>query len=216
MEKKRAVIFDLDGTILETTADIGLALGKTFGTVFTDEQTASFVGRGLRNAVIAAASFLGIDDFDADILTEKLIDFYRQVPVLHTHPFPGVVELLRSLNAREIPVCVYSNKEQDLAEKVLGICFPDIRFSMIVGMHGGYEAKPSSQAVDAFCKKTGIEKADMLYVGDSEVDFKTAENSGVDYLILTWGMRSKENLLGSGVPQEALIPDLSGLEDYFI
>ena len=216
MEKKKAVIFDLDGTILETTADIGLALGKTFGTAFTDEQTASFVGRGLRNAVIAAASYLGIVDYDADILTERLIDFYRQVPVLHTHPFPGVVELLRFLNARSIPVCVYSNKEQDLAEKVLRTCFPDISFSMIVGMHGLYEAKPSSQAVDAFCEKTGIGKASMLYIGDSEVDFRTAVNSGVDYLILTWGMRSKENLLGSGVPQEVLIPDLNGLESYFI
>ena len=83
-------------------------------------------------------------------------------------------------------------------------------------MHGKYEAKPSSQAIDAFCAKTSMQKKDILYVGDSEVDFKTAVNSGVDYLILTWGQRTKENLLESGVPQEALIPNLKGLENYFI
>ena len=213
---KKAVIFDLDGTILDTTKDIGIALGKTLGTSLPEDQTARFLGRGLRNAVISAANELGIQIDDADATTERLIEFYRQVPVLYTCPYPGVVELLRFLNNHDVPVCVYSNKEQDLADTIVGICFPDITFEMVAGMHGKYEAKPSSQAIDAFCAKTSMQKKDILYVGDSEVDFKTAVNSGVDYLILTWGQRTKENLLENGVPQEALIPNLKGLENYFI
>ena len=213
---KKAVVFDLDGTILDTTKDIGLALGKTLGTSLPEDQTAKFLGRGLRNAVISAADELGIQIDNVDKMTERLIDFYRQVPVLYTCPYPGVVELLRFLNSHNIPVCVYSNKDQDLADIILKICFPDITFAMVAGMHGKYESKPSSQAIDAFCSQTGLEKNDILYIGDSEVDFKTAVNSGVDYLILTCGQRTKENLLESGVPQEALIPTIKGLENYFI
>ena len=164
---KKAVIFDLDGTILDTTKDIGIALGKTLGTSLPEDQTARFLGRGLRNAVISAANELGIQIDDADTTTERLIEFYRQVPVLYTCPYPGVVELLRFLNNHDVPVCVYSNKEQDLADTILGICFPDITFEMVAGMHGKYEAKPSSQAIDAFCAKTNMQKKDILYVGDS-------------------------------------------------
>ena len=143
---KKAVIFDLDGTILDTTKDIGIALGKTLGTSLPEDQTARFLGRGLRNAVISAASELGIQIDDADATTERLIEFYRQVPVFYTCPYPGVVELLRFLNNHDVPVCVYSNKEQDLADTILGICFPDITFEMVAGMHGKYEASRSRGA----------------------------------------------------------------------
>ena len=205
---KKAVVFDLDGTILDTTKDIGLALGKTLGTSLPEDQTAKFLGRGLRNAVISAADELGIRIDDVDKMTERLIHFYRQVPVLYTCPYPGVVELLRFLNSHNIPVCVYSNKEQDLTETILGICFPNIRFTMIAGMHGKYESKPSSQAIEAFLAKTGVSKGEALYIGDSDVDFKTATNAGINYRILTSGTRSKKSLLEAGVPEDFLIDGL--------
>ena len=82
MRNYKAFIIDLDGTLLDTTKDIGLALGKVFGTTFTDSQTDRFVGRGLRNAVKAAAEEIGQADADIDNLTEKLIDFYREKNLL--------------------------------------------------------------------------------------------------------------------------------------
>lgn len=213
MHSYKAFIIDLDGTLLDTTKDIGLALGKVFGTTFTDSQTDRFVGRGLRNAVKAAAEEIGQADADIDNLTEKLIDFYREVPVLYTKPYPGAVELLSELNARNLPICIYSNKEQDLTETILGICFPGIRFSMVAGMHGKYESKPSSQAIEAFLSLVNVPKQEALYVGDSEVDFKTASNACVNFRILTTGTRSKESLLESGVPEAALIDSLYSVRD---
>ena len=214
-DKMKAVVFDLDGTLLDTTKDIGLALERTLDTHFTDEQVNRFVGRGLKNALIAAAQEKGLVDPDIDALNERLLYFYRQTPVLHTKPYPTVMDAIGMLSVKNIPICVFSNKEQDLAETVVHTCFPDVEFTMIVGMHGKYEGKPSPQAVEAFCGNVGLPKESVLYVGDSEVDFKTAVNSKVHYRILTYGTRTKEALLGSGVPEENLIPDMSSLKDLF-
>ena len=212
MHSYKAFVIDLDGTLLDTTKDIGLALGKTFGMTFSDSQTDRFVGRGLKNAVKAAAEEIGRKDADIDNLTERLIDFYRQVPVKYTKPYPGALEILTEMNARDLPVCIYSNKEQDLTETILGICFPTVRFSMIVGMHGKYEPKPSSQAIDAFLSEIGIPKSEALYIGDSEVDFRTAVTAAMDFRILTTGTRSRQSLLESGVPEKALIDSLLSIK----
>ena len=208
----KAVVFDLDGTLLDTTKDIGLALGKALGHEFPDDQVMRFVGRGLKNAVKAAVEELRLDDADIDALTENLIEHYREVPVLYTKPYPGATELLSDLSNRDIPFCVYSNKEQDLTERILGICFPGVEFSLVVGMHGKYEPKPSSQAVDAFLAKVGVEKADALYIGDTEVDYRTALNCDVDCIILTGGMRSKTALLENGVPETVMVKSLSSIK----
>ena len=209
----KAFVIDLDGTLLDTTKDIGLALEKTLDCSFTDSQIDRFVGRGLENAVKAAIEEIGLKNADLDALTEKLIDFYREVPVLHTKPYPGAVELLTDLNKKGLPVCIYSNKEQDLTETILGICFKDISFSMIVGMHGKYEPKPSSQAIDAFLSNVGVDKRAALYIGDSDVDFKTASQAGMNYRILTCGTRSKKSLLEAGVPKDFLIDSLFEIKD---
>ena len=209
----KAFVFDLDGTLLDTTKDIGLALGKALGHKFTDEQVMAFVGRGLRNAVKAAVEFLGREDEDIDALTASLIGFYREVPVFYTKPYPGATELLNTLSERRIPFCVYSNKEQDLTETILGICFKGITFSLVAGMHGPYESKPSSQAIDAFKAKVGVEKSDILYIGDTEVDYKTAVNSDVDCLIVTNGMRTKADLLAGGVPEDVMVQSLQSVAE---
>jgi phosphoglycolate phosphatase len=209
----KAFVIDLDGTLLDTTKDIGLALSKTLNCTFTDSQIDSFVGRGLKNAVKAAVEELGRKDADLDELTRCLIDHYREVPVLHTRPYPGAVELLSQLNAKCLPICIYSNKEQDLTETILGLCFPNIRFTMIAGMHGKYESKPSSQAIEAFLAKTGVSKSEALYIGDSDVDFKTASNAGINYRILTSGTRSKKSLLEAGVPEDFLIDGLFEIKE---
>lgn len=209
----KAFVFDLDGTLLDTTKDIGLALSKAVGHKFTDDQVMSFVGRGLRNAVKAAVEFLGRKDADIDALTESLIGFYRETPVYYTKPYPGATELLNKLTERKIPFCVYSNKEQDLTETILGICFKGISFSLVAGMHGPYESKPSSQAIDAFISKVSVKKSDVLYIGDTEVDYKTALNSGLDCLIITSGMRTEADLLSGGVSSSVLVESLQSITD---
>ncbi len=212
---KKAAIFDLDGTLLNTTKDIGLAMSKAMDHEFTDEQINRFIGNGLRNAIKAAAAELGLVDPDIDALNERLHAEYRKVPVLHTVPFPGVNETLQKLLAEGKLVSVYSNKAQDLAETVMKICFPDTPFVMVVGRDGKYGNKPSSLAVDVFCERTGLSKDEVLYVGDSEVDYRTAVNSQVDYRILTWGSRPRASLLASGVPEDHLIDRMTDILPLF-
>ena len=212
---KKAVIFDLDGTLLNTTKDIGLAMGRALDTSFTDEQINRYIGNGLRNAIKAAAAEMGIADPDLDMLNEKLHAAYREVPVRYTRPFPGVVGVLKKLEAKGIPMGIFSNKEQDLAEKVVSICLGDFDFAMVAGLHGKYAMKPSPQAIHAFCDITGIPLEDTLYVGDSEVDCRTAQNAGVDFRILSCGSRTEDFLLSNGVPRASLIESMDRILNLF-
>ncbi len=208
----KAVLFDLDGTILDTVGDINAALNKTLGTNFTDKQCMNFIGNGLKNAIKAAAEYAGLKNVNIDAAFSKLVENYKLSPVKHTKPYPGVQEFLDRLQQKDIAIGVFSNKEQVLAQTIIHSCFPQTTFTMIVGMHGGYEPKPSSQAVLEFCKKAGCTINELLYVGDSEVDYKTAQNAGAEVRILTWGMRTREQLKASGVPEEVLIGQICDIK----
>ncbi|MCF0262263.1 MAG: HAD family hydrolase [Sphaerochaetaceae bacterium] len=213
----KAIMFDLDGTLLNTTKDIGLALETTLNTKFTDSQVDNFVGRGLRNAIKDALLFLGQNptNMDLDKAESVLIDNYRKVPVKYTVPYPQIPNVLERLQNNKIKLGVFSNKEQDLVDTILPICLPKINFCFTAGWHGKYQPKPSSDAIDSFCSQLSIKKIDMLYIGDSDVDYKTAINSNVDYRILTWGTRTREQLLNSGIPQEKLIDNISEILRFF-
>lgn len=205
----KAVLFDLDGTILNTIGDINAALNKTLGTNFTNEQCKNFVGNGLRNAIKNAVKEANLSNVNIDEAFTKLVENYKQCPVKYTTPFPGVQDFLKELEKQKIAIGVFSNKEQELAQTVIHTCFPKNHFVVVIGMHGGYEPKPSGQAVRAFCQKAGCEVQDLLYVGDSEVDYQTAVNAGAKMRILTWGTRSRGQLLASGVPESVLISSIS-------
>lgn len=214
---KKAALFDLDGTLLDTTLDIGLALGTALGAQFEEKQVMTFIGNGLRNAVKKAMLFLGqdIDDTAVDQAKMRLDENYRKIPVLYTKPYPDVVETLLALQNKGIALGVFSNKDHDLVSIILKKCLPEIDFCFQVGWGGGYESKPSSDAVMGFCKQVNLDPSDILYVGDSEVDYKTAINSNVDYRILKTGQRSEEQLLDSGIPKSMLISSISEILTQF-
>lgn len=207
----KAILFDLDGTLLDTIADIAAALNRTLDTSFTPEECKRFVGNGLMNTLKTALEKVGRADASAPELFAGFVENYRQHPIEHTKPYPGIMELLGRMQRRGIGLGVYSNKEQDLAGEIVARCLPGIRFDMVVGMHGGYEPKPSSQAVVAFCDKVACSMDELLYVGDSEVDYRTSLNAGVRTVILTWGMRPRKSLEESGIPEFMLVDDMDGL-----
>ena len=205
----KAVLFDLDGTILDTVGDINAALNKTLGTSFTDQQCMNFVGNGLKNAIKNAAESANLKSLNLDEAFTELVENYKRCPVKYTKPYPGVQKFLDQLEEKNIIIGGFSNKEQILTQTIIRTCFPHTKFTMIIGMHGGYEPKPSGQAVLAFCEKAGCNIEELLYVGDSEVDYKTALNAGVETRILTWGMRTREQLMSSGVPEKILVSSVS-------
>lgn len=210
MSEKKAVLFDLDGTLLDTISDINAALNKTLGSSISDLQCKAFVGRGLRNALKDAMTYLGLEIPSSEADFEKLYSVfeanYAASPVVYTKPYEGITELLLTLHEKGIKMGVFSNKEQPLAEYVLSTCLPDV-FSFVVGMHGKYPGKPHTDAPEAFMKLCGCQVSDLVYVGDGETDWKTGCNTGCKTVMVTWGFRTKEQLRSSGVPLSVMVSD---------
>lgn len=207
----KAFIFDLDGTILDTVPDIALAVNKTLGSDLSVEQISSFLGNGLLNLIndcIKASGYLG----DAEEAYKNLLKNYSEYPVVYTKPYPGVSEFLTELNKLGIAVGVFSNKEQSLADYIIHTCFPTVDIPFIAGRNGKYKAKPDTEAVFAFCKEEGISINELMYVGDSEVDYKCASECGCKVKILSWGTRTKKYLVQAGVPEQDIVDKISDIK----
>lgn len=206
----KAILFDLDGTILDTVGDIRQALNNALGSSFSDKEVNTFVGNGLKNLVRFALESLKrpYTEDELNNYYSSLMTYYRQNPVVYTKPYPGVIKLLNTLNEKAIKIGIFSNKDQDLAETVINTCFKNQKIDFIAGRNGLYKAKPDPEAVFAFINKFNLKQDEVLYVGDSEVDYLCAKNANIKALILTWGTRTREFLLQNYVDSSALISSI--------
>ncbi|MCR4677084.1 MAG: HAD family hydrolase [Sphaerochaetaceae bacterium] len=208
MSRKKAVLFDLDGTLLDTISDICSAMNRTLGTSITDSQCKNFVGRGLRNALKDGMRFSSIEVPSSGEEFEKIYSVfennYADRPIEKTVPYEGITDVLEELHRRGIKMGVFSAKEQPLAEYVISHTLPDV-FCFIAGLHGKYEGKPSVQAPEAFMELCGINRDELVYAGDGETDWKTGCNTGCKTVMVTWGFRTREQLLSSGVPSSVMV-----------
>ena len=195
---KKLVIFDLDGTLLDTIDDLGNATNHALRTLgFPErkrEELCQMVGRGITNLLKAAVP--------PEFCTEETVVSMRKHFMAHysvhlcdlTHPYPGISGLLECITAAGIRIAVASNKYQEGAEKVVGHFFPAIPFIAILGQREGYPIKPNPGIVDLCMAAAGVTKEEVLYVGDSNVDMQTGQNAGVDTAGVTWGFRTREEL----------------------
>jgi len=206
----RFVIFDLDGTILDTLGDLADALNHTLG-VFslplkTEQETRAMVGRGLRNLVIDAAGDAGAGRTD-EILAE-LVSYYSVHSMDRTAPYKGIPELLAELRSRGVTLAVLSNKKDEVTASLCSHFFPGL-FDIARGERSGIPIKPSPEAVFSVIEESGFSPEETLYVGDSEVDIATAGNAGIDSVIVTWGFRDRDQLESAGAGRIAdTIPEL--------
>lgn len=207
MEKLvRGVLFDLDGTLVDTIPDIATAINSALAeenlAPLEVGQVQAVVGRGLRNALKGALAFRGreVSDGRLDELLEKLMETYEAHPADHSVPYDGIEDFLIRLADDGIAIGVLSNKADSLIQVIVRQLFPEVPFSMIEGMRSDTPRKPDPQGIHGFSRKTGVPVSRILYVGDSEVDWQTACNvPEVQVAIVTWGFRSKESLVASGV-----------------
>lgn len=207
MEKLvQGVLFDLDGTLVDTIPDIATALNAAVVeeglAPLSREQVQSVVGRGLRNALKDGLAIRGRDVSDErlDTLFETLMRTYAAHPVDCSVPYDGIEELLGRLVEGGISIGVLSNKADSLIQVIVRELFPTVPFAMVEGMRSDRPRKPDPQGVREFARKTGIPLSQVLYVGDSEVDWQTARNvSEVQVAIVTWGFRSREKLEAGGI-----------------
>lgn len=195
---KKLVIFDLDGTLLNTIADLAAstnhALAANGYPTHPTEEYRFFVGNGI-NKLFERALPEG-EKTEANVLKirQHFIPYYDVHCADLTKPYPGIPELLKTLQQREIQLAVASNKYQRATGKLIPYFFPDIHFTAILGQREGVPRKPDPQIVHEIMRMANVSTDEVLYVGDSNVDMQTANNARVDSVGVTWGFRPRAEL----------------------
>ncbi len=203
--KKKLVVFDLDGTLLDTLEDIRRAVNYALSAydipLIEREETRRFVGHGLRNALLSAVERSGerIEESDFSLMYELMISSYRKHPCDSTRPYAGIPELLKMLEDNSVLIAVASNKNEEIAESIIRSSLPDISFAFIIGQKNSSPLKPDPEAVLAETGKRNITPEEIVFVGDSEVDYDTANNMGCMSCIVSYGFRSREQLEARGI-----------------
>ena len=193
---KKLVIFDLDGTLLNTIADLGEACNYALRQLGYSEHALStynyMVGNGVRKLVERAEP-----DADAETVERLLAifrEYYDQHSTDNTRPYPGIPELLRTLTDNGVAVAVASNKYQSAVEHIIAHFFPDIPFVALAGQVDMRPVKPDPSIVFAILNEHPTPKAEVLYVGDSGVDMETARRACVESVGVSWGFRPVSEL----------------------
>jgi phosphoglycolate phosphatase len=198
----KLVIFDLDGTLLDTIEDLANATNHALQQFnFPVHEVASyrfFVGNGV-NKLLERALPEAHKNADAiSMLKHEFLKYYLIHAEDCTKPYPGISELLTNLHKEGFQLAVASNKMHDATVELVKRFFPAIPFSIILGQRDGIPVKPSPAIVDEIVECAGITKNEILYVGDSGVDAATAVNAGVLFVGVLWGFRPQQELEDAG------------------
>ncbi len=200
----RAVFFDLDGTLINTLPDIALALnaalGKNGQRPVEPGRVQDFVGWGLTTTVSRAMGLTEPDPLVQRVAAD-LRAWYRENPWTLSRPYPGIPKLLTNLSRRGIARAVWTNKDESIARAVVAGLLPDAGFCTVAGTTDAWPIKPDPARASALCEACGVKPAEVIFVGDSEVDMETAVNAGFVPVGVPWGYRSVSGLLAAGARQ---------------
>lgn len=195
---KRLVIFDLDGTLLNTIADLGQCTNhalQALGYPTHDIPSYRFmVGNGINKLFERALPEAERTQENVLRVRREFIPYYNRHNTDLSRPYPGIPELLARLCEQGIQVAVASNKYQEATGKLIRHYFPDIPFAAVLGQREGIPVKPDPAIVEDILRTTGIPREAVLYVGDSGVDMQTALNAKVEACGVTWGFRPRTEL----------------------
>lgn len=195
----KGIIWDMDGTLLDTLGDIQGALNETLAVyglpAVTAEQTLSYIGHGARYLCQCASKL------DGDELTRFHND-YRAHSLnrqdAKTHPYPGVPEIIRELNARNIKNGIYTNKPMAWCLKLAENFYGKGSFDIAIGTDERQILKPNPQGIFDICKHWNVSVDDVIMIGDSDVDYLTAVNGKCRAVCVSWGFRSENVLRKAG------------------
>ena len=195
---KKLVIFDLDGTLLNTIADLAhstnYALNKLGNPTHEIEKYNFMVGNGIDKLFERALPEGEKSKENVLRVRKEFVPYYDIHNADDSRPYPGIPELLSYLQDAGIQITVASNKYQAATEKLIAHYFPGIRFVAVFGQREGVKVKPDPAVVHDILRIAGVSKDEVLYVGDSGVDMQTAINSGVTSCGVTWGFRPRTEL----------------------
>lgn len=201
----RLVIFDLDGTILDTLEDLADALNEAL-TAFgyppvTLAQARARIGNGIRRMAQLSVPET-CPDQEIDAIRDHLAEYYRKHSCVKTRPYPGIPEAIRLLRERGVKTAVVSNKIDPVVRILCDTFFPDL-LDYSAGEKAGIRKKPEPDMVRNALEALHVDAADAVYIGDSDVDIRTAGNAGLSSVIVTWGFRDKPYLLEQGAEHTA-------------
>ena len=199
-----AVIFDLDGTLLDTLGDltdaVNFALKRHGLPLRSEREIRAFLGNGIRQLVRCA-----VPAGTEDVLTEAVFAAFKERYGTHyldrTVPYPGILPLCEALRQRGLRTALVTNKAEFVAQQIYRALFADV-IPVAIGEQPRFAKKPAPDMVDEALRRLGCTREHAVYVGDSEVDLQTAKNSGLPCILVDWGYRDRTFLqtLGNGAP----------------
>ncbi len=200
MIKYKGLVFDLDGTLLNTIEDITDALNASlqingYNTI-TKEDALKFIGNGVDKLVLKTLTFVSGINPTEDLLAKFKTDYlceYQKCSKNKTAPFNGIVDVLNFLKNEGYKLAVLSNKPHTDVEEIIKYYFPKT-FDFVSGAKSGYSVKPDPSLLNEILEHLGLNKEEVLFVGDSDVDIITAHNAGVDSVGALYGFRTEKEL----------------------
>ena len=190
--KYRCIIFDLDGTLLDSLQGILDAANLSFkelgyNVTRTYEEGKHFIGAGAIEFARRAMKGTNIPlEKEAEIMERFLVN-YQRIQAEETKPFEGINEMLMELESKGFYLCIASNKPQILLDPIVKLLFPNVHFKLALGQRINKPEKPDPFIIFEIMKECRVEADDCIYVGDSEYDYKTAHNAGIDSVICKYG-----------------------------
>ena len=201
MNRFKAVVFDLDGTLLDTLEDLADSMNHVLESmgfpIHETDKYKQFVGHGLRNLVTKA---LPVEHCGAEI-DSALNDLLKEYGIRwadKTVPYKGIPELLDQLAARGVKFAILSNKEHSLTLKIADKFLSRWKFEAVFGERAGIPRKPDPASALEIIKILNLQGDEIIYLGDSGSDMQTANNSGMYAVGASWGFRGTEELIQSG------------------
>lgn len=206
--KHKLVLFDLDGTLLDTLEDLSEAVNYALQLrglpLHTQAEYMTMVGHGVRNLVLQALpADKQADDAYIDAALADFKAYYTAHIDVYTHPYPGMQEVVNKLDKEGVCLAIASNKFQEGTEYLVNKFFPGVPFVAVLGNRPGYPLKPDPEIVGEVLRKSGVSREDAIMVGDSATDMKTAANGGIDRIAVDWGYRSMKGTPGLTVVESA-------------
>jgi len=195
---KSLLIFDLDGTLLDTIGDMAASTNYALRICgFPTHETSAynfFIGNGIQKLFerVLPEGKKSLENMLQ--LREHFLEYYGAHSSELTIPYPGIPDLLQNLQSEGIKLAIASNKYQKGTEELIKYFFPEIKFEAVFGQREGIPTKPDPTIVHDILSVACVNKQDVLYIGDSGVDMQTAQNAGIDAVAVCWGFRPRSEM----------------------
>ena len=208
----KTIIFDLDGTLLDTLTDLKNAVNYALRFYHLPEKDYEFVRKAIGNGttvLIKRCTPSSLNDEERKLVFDVFKKYYLEHYADFTKPYKNIKELVLDGFKGKVTLAVVSNKDNDLTNKIINKEFPGC-FDIIQGSYLDHPKKPDPYLIKKIIKENNINIEDCLYIGDTDVDKESATNAGLKYLLVNYGYRTKEELEKT-CPEDTTISDVNTL-----